>query len=584
MAKPPDRSEEEKTENLIVASTTGSAAPPPEDVPSGGLPTARPRAKVPFPPGIPFIIGNEAAERFSFYGMRAILYVHLVALYLGFQDRSGLDPAQIAAAEARATGVVHLFNAGVYAFPMIGAILADRLVGKYKVIFWVSLVYCAGHAVLAAGDQHALGMYLGLSLIAIGSGGIKPCVSANVGDQFTKETAHLVPKVYQVFYFSINFGSFFSTLLIPWIYDHPALGPRLGPTVAFGIPGLLMGLATFVFWLGRRKFVKVPPRPGGKLGFMDFVSAVLFFLPLAVFAFGREFLERAFGGDAAAVWGTIAVVAVVSIGLGLVVFGRRQALQPDAGFLSVMLHAFRNQRRRRPGMGFFEVSKERYGEEAAEGPPAVLRIMLVFSMVSVFWALFDQHSSTWIKQAGLMDRTFGLLGWSVVLTPSQIPALNPLMVMIIIPLLSFAVYAPLERRGVSFTPLRRMTVGMFLAAVSFAMAALLQLRIEAAGPGEVGVAWQIAQYWVITTAEVLVSITGLEFAYTQAPRSMKSTIMGFWLLTVTFGNLLVAFLAPLEATLELSSFFWLFTALMVGAAVLFAVMAALYRGKTYLQG
>jgi POT family proton-dependent oligopeptide transporter len=138
---------------------------------------------------------------------------------------------------------------------------------------------------------------------------------------------------------------------------------------------------------------------------------------------------------------------------------------------------------------------------------------------------------------------------------------------------------------VSFTPLRRMTVGMFLAAVSFAMAALLQLRIEAAaGPGEVGVAWQIAQYWVITTAEVLVSITGLEFAYTQAPRSMKSTIMGFWLLTVTFGNLLVAFLAPLEATLELSSFFWLFTALMVGAAVLFAVMAALYRGKTYLQG
>jgi POT family proton-dependent oligopeptide transporter len=572
----------EKAENLLVTPSSRAAAPPPEDVPEGGLPRS-PRAKGKFPRGIPYIIGNEAAERFSFYGMRAILYVHLVSLYLGFQDRAGLGAAEIASAEARATGVVHLFNAGVYAFPMIGAILADRLLGKYKVIFWVSLVYCAGHVALSVGDQHALGMYLGLSLIAIGSGGIKPCVSANVGDQFTKETAHLVPKVYQVFYFSINFGSFFSTLLIPWIYHHPALGPDLAPTVAFGIPGVLMALATLVFWMGRRKFVKVPPRPGGMLGFMDFVSAVLFFLPFAVFAFGREFLERAFDGSAAGVWGTIGALTVVSLAAGLAVFGRRQALQPDAGFLSVLLYAFRNRHRRRPGMGFFEVAKEHYGEEAAEGPPAVLRIMLVFSMVSVFWALFDQHSSTWIKQAGLLDRSFNVLGWSVELTPSQIPALNPLMVMLIIPLLNFAVYRPLERRGVNFSPLRRMTVGMFLAAASFAMAALLQLRIESAGPGEVAVAWQIAQYWVITTAEVFVSITGLEFAYTQAPRAMKSTIMGFWLLTVTIGNLLVAFLAPLEARVELSSFFWLFTALMAGAALVFAVMAALYRGKTYLQ-
>ena len=109
------------------------------------------------------------------------------------------------------------------------------------------------------------------------------------------------------------------------------------------------------------------------------------------------------------------------------------------------------------------------------------------------------------------------------------------------------------------------------------------LRIESAGAGNVSVGWQIAQYWVITTAEVLVSITGLEFAYTQAPRSMKSTIMGFWLLCVTFGNLLVAFLAPLEATLPLSQFFWVFTGLMAAAATIFAVMAYFYKGKSYLQ-
>jgi POT family proton-dependent oligopeptide transporter len=78
-------------------------------------------------------------------------------------------------------------------------------------------------------------------------------------------------------------------------------------------------------------------------------------------------------------------------------------------------------------------------------------------------------------------------------------------------------------------------------------------------------------------------VTGLEFAYTQAPRRMKSTIMGFWLLCVTFGNILVAFLAPMQTILSLSQFFWVFTALMIAAAVLFSILAYFYKGRTYLQ-
>ncbi|MBI4606134.1 MAG: MFS transporter, partial [Planctomycetes bacterium] len=242
--------------------------------PAGEAP--RPR----FPPGIPYIIGNEAAERFSYYGMRAILFVYMTALYLDFAPKAGLDPAAVKAAETKATQVVHTFMAGVYAFPMIGAILADRLLGKYTVIFWVSLIYCAGHAMLAFAGRHEWGMYVGLALIAVGSGGIKPCVSANVGDQFTAANARLVPAVYQIFYFSINFGSFFATLLIPFVYK------TAGPEIAFGIPGILMGIATLIFWLGRNKFVRVPPRPGGKLGLVDFLASVYLFLPFAIFAFG----------------------------------------------------------------------------------------------------------------------------------------------------------------------------------------------------------------------------------------------------------------------------------------------------------
>jgi proton-dependent oligopeptide transporter, POT family len=149
--------------------------------------------------------------------------------------------------------------------------------------------------------------------------------------------------------------------------------------------------------------------------------------------------------------------------------------------------------------------------------------------------------------------------------------------------LNVLVYNPMKKRGREIRPLQKMTVGMFMAAIAFGIAALLQERIEAAGAGNVHALWQVIQYAVMTTAEVLVSVTGLEFAYTQAPRSMKSTIMGFWLLCVTAGNVLVAFLAPMEAILTLSEFFWVFTGLMVGAAAVFALMAKLYKGKTYLQ-
>ena len=240
------------------------------------------RSKPKWPPGIPFIVGNEAAERFSFFGMKTILDIYLSELFVMFRDLPTDDPERVAAG-LRATHDVHLFVAGVYAFPMLGALIADRLFGKYNVIMYLSLVYCAGHAVLAiASPLHNVELfYVGLALIAIGSGGIKPCVSANVGDQFGPGNQQLVTKVYQIFYFAINFGSFFSTLLTPVLYR------QFGPDVAFGVPGILMFIATVVFWMGRKKFVHVPARPGGKLGALDAFASTILATPLLAFLFGE---------------------------------------------------------------------------------------------------------------------------------------------------------------------------------------------------------------------------------------------------------------------------------------------------------
>ncbi|MEZ4872707.1 MAG: MFS transporter, partial [Bdellovibrionales bacterium] len=202
-----------------------------------------------FPPGIPFIVGNEAAERFSYYGMRAILVVFMTKYLM----TAGGDSDVMTAAEAKTW--YHTWSTAVYFTPLFGAILSDLFLGKYRTIILLSIVYCLGHIALAM-DETRSGLALGLTLIAIGSGGIKPCVTAHVGDQFGPMNKQLLGRIFGWFYFSINLGSFISTLATPWLLQ------AYGPSVAFGVPGILMITATIVFWLGRNSFVHIPA--GGK--------------------------------------------------------------------------------------------------------------------------------------------------------------------------------------------------------------------------------------------------------------------------------------------------------------------------------
>lgn len=445
-----------------------------------------------FPNQIKFIVGNEAAERFSFYGMRSILTVFMVQ-YLVMQQ-----------ADAKAT--YHLFVSACYLMPLLGAWVSDRFLGKYKTIMSLSIVYCLGHLVLAIWENQT-GLYWGLALIAIGSGGIKPCVSAHVGDQFTKTNSHLLKAVFDLFYFSINFGSFFSTLLIPYMLKH------YGPSVAFGIPGILMAIATFVFWMGRNDYVHVPP-------------------------------SRTTG---------------------------------NAGFMAIFTTALMNSSRRKKGERFLDAARVRFSEQEIEAARAVSDIIKLFITVSIFWALFDQHGSSWILQAQKMD----LNVWGIQFEASQIAALNPIMVMVLIPLFANGLYPMVQRlTGFEMTPLRRMSSGMVLAALSFVFVGAYE-QILLSGV-QLSVAWHFIPYLIITMAEVMISITGLEFAYTQAPRSMKSTIMSFWLLTVFTGNLITAYISKFNI-FEGAAFFYFFAALMAGVSLVFIWSAMRYRVRDYME-
>jgi POT family proton-dependent oligopeptide transporter len=208
------------------------------------------------PPGIPYIIGNEAAERFNFYGLKAILVIYMTQYLMG--PNGQLAPMN----EHEASKWYHLFVSANYFLPALGAIVADVWFGKYRTIFWLSLVYAVGCIALAT-DHTRLGLALGLGLIAFGAGGIKPCVSSHVGDQFGPSNQALLSKAFGWFYLAVNFGSTFSIILTPWLLKD------YGPGWAFGVPAALMVLAVVTFWAGRNKFIHVPP--AGK----SFIAATL---------------------------------------------------------------------------------------------------------------------------------------------------------------------------------------------------------------------------------------------------------------------------------------------------------------------
>lgn len=454
------------------------------------------------PRQIPYIIANEGCERFSFYGMRNILTPFLITTLLMFL------PEDMRTGEAK--HVFHTFVIGVYFFPLLGGWLADRYFGKYNTVFWLSLVYCVGHACLAIFEDNVNGFYFGLFLIALGSGGIKPLVASFVGDQFDQTNKDKAKVVFDAFYWIINFGSFFASLLMPLLLRD------YGPAWAFGVPGILMFIATMVFWSGKKKYVHVPPSPANPHSFMQVAKTALLAKAPGQ---GRPGLNIALVGAAAAV-----VSLAMSVQWGFVI-GACTAL--------VLLMAF-------GGIGAsMQLDRARgvHPQEAVDGVRAVLRILIVFALVTPFWSLFDQKASTWIVQANTMTTQVSFLGWSFDVIPAQMQALNPLLVMILIPVNNLLLFPMLRKFGIEPSPLRRMTAGIVLSAAAWIVVGNLQVALDAGDA--VSIAWQIAPYALLTLGEVLVSATGLEFAYSQAPASMKGVIMALWYLAVTVGNLWV---------------------------------------------
>uniref|UniRef100_A0A8C5BGG1 Solute carrier family 15 member 2 n=1 Tax=Gadus morhua TaxID=8049 RepID=A0A8C5BGG1_GADMO len=518
-----------------------------------------------YPLSIAFIVVNEFCERFSYYGMRAVLTLYFVNYLHWDRDLS--------------TAIYHAFTSLCYFTPVLGALIADSWLGKFKTIIYLSIVYVIGHVVKSVGaiptvgdtSMHIALSMVGLILIAFGTGGIKPCVAAFGGDQFEPEQTR---KFFSIFYMAINAGSVLSMIVTPILRgDVKCFGDDCY-ALAFGVPAVLMVAALVVFISGSGMYKKVPPE------------------------------------------GNILMDVCKCIGFAI-------------------KNRFRSSKHDVKRKHWLDWAEEKYSKRLIQEIKMVLRVLTLYLPLPMFWALFDQQGSRWTLQATRMNMAM------VRVYLSAIRMLNALLILIFVPIFDFIIY-PLvglcrvnitdqkmkkppnlcysfistlpENTSVYLTdvpinvqanyimsPIQNLTrnrypsvkceapTGVFSnldlglldfgASYTFILKKegenIVAARFEDVMANNVNIAWQIPQYVLITVGEVMFSVTGLEFSYSQAPANMKSVLQAGWLLTVAFGNVIVLIVAE-GGGLEQWAEFVLFACLLVAVCIIFSIMAYFY--------
>lgn len=360
-----------------------------------------------YPKGVFFCLGNEFSERFSYYGMRAVLTLYLITVH-------DMEPSS-------AKLFFHAFVSLAYFTPVLGSILADGFLGRYRVILYISICYCIGHLLLTAGAIATVGStamkimdFTGLFIIALSTGGIKPCVSAFAADQFPESMYEERKQFFSFFYFSINLGALLSKLITPILRRHHCLGQDNCFPLAFGIPAIFMFVATFVFW-GGTKYYKIVPRKE---------NVIVRVCQCVAYALRQRASRSKLGAKSEGHW--------------------------------------------------LDYARPKYDQALIDDIKTIIRIVVLFIPVVFFWSLFDQLGSTWVLQANAMNGRVGML----TLLPDQMPVLNPFLIILLVPILEGAVYPVLSKCNFLVRPLRRMGWGGLLAAASFALAGLVQLKVD----------------------------------------------------------------------------------------------------------
>ncbi|KAL7030430.1 hypothetical protein ACKWTF_006656 [Chironomus riparius] len=324
--------------------------------------TERLISKPKYPFSVFFIISNEFCERFNYYGMRTILSIYLTQKLLYSDDT--------------ATMLYHSFVALVYFCCIVGAIIADSWLGKFNTIVCLSFVCITGCSILTLGTVESWHLptktltFIGLILVAFGSGGIKPCIATFGGEQFQlPDQAKQLSQFFSIFFFSVNSGAFLSTLVTPILReDVKCMGMDTCFPFGFGLPAILMAVSIIIFLSGKFLYKIFPVQ-------------------------GNMFLR----------------------------------------ILKCIINAISTKRKEKitnPRNHWLEYAEPKFGKKLVMETKILLNVLVLYLPLPIFWALFDQIGSRWTFQATRMDGDIGFY----TIKPDQIQVINPILFLTFIPL------------------------------------------------------------------------------------------------------------------------------------------------------
>ncbi|KAL5721692.1 hypothetical protein ACHQM5_005305 [Ranunculus cassubicifolius] len=533
----------------------------------------------------PFILGTECCERLAYYGISTNLVSYLT---------NKLHQGNVTAARNVTT-----WAGTCYLAPLIGAVLADAYWGRYWTIAVFSTIYFIGMGTLtlsasvpwfrppecvdsvcpSATPAQVTLFFFGLYLIALGTGGIKPCVSSFGADQFDDtDSKERVKKgsFFNWFYFSINIGALISSSFLVWVQDN------LGWGLGFGIPTIFMALAIGFFFSGTPlyRFQKPGGSPLTRMCQVLFASfrkwnvaapldsSLLYELPDGTSAIqGSRKLEHS---DELKCLDKAAVVSD----------------------LEVRTNDYSNR------WSLCTVTQ-------VEELKILIRMFPIWATGIVFSAVYAQMSTMFVEQGMTMDTKVG----SFTIPPASLSTFDVVSVIVWVPLYD-SILVPIARKFTGkergFSELQRMGIGLFISILSMIAAAAVEIKrldmarelglLDQDVPVPLSILWQIPQYFLVGAAEIFTFIGQLEFFYDQSPDAMRSLCSALSLLTTALGNYLSSFILTVVTSLttrggkpgwipdnlnegRLDNFFWLLAGLSTVNMMIYVFYAAKYKGK-----
>ncbi len=488
------------------------------------------------PPGLYVLFGAEMWERFSYYGMRALLVLYLTKS-LGYIRKDAL------ALYATYTGLVYLT-------PLLGGYLADKVLGQRKAIMIGGLIMAMGHLAMAFENQ----LYLALSLLILGNGFFKPNISTMVGNLFTPDDARR-DGAYTVFYFGINVGATLGTLVCGYLGESPRFGWHYGFSAA--AVGMVLGLIAFVS-LQRYLVGGFPPNPAGsterrQLGAIDYLQVIGLALLGLLICYGVALAWPTWQPYVDYVIPAIAFLYLGSIAFVLAQVARHSGETPA------------------PAPVDFTV-KPAFDPAVDWQRLAVILIVSLFSVV--FWMGFEQAGGVLNLFADTKtDRTlYGSL--QAPFAPSLLQSVNPILILILAPILS-VLWLKLDQTRFKLTSSAKMGLGLIFLGIGF----VIMWWADAISTPErkVGPQWLVGFYFFATLGEVMLSPIGLSLVNRLAPAKIASLMMAVWFLCTAVANYMAGVLESKLEAFHVNLFLFLIIISIVSGLILLVLTKPLQR-------